>query len=108
MREKKSSLILVSFSRDLNDLAEVSQEFAKGLIVDTPPKTEEEKANQSAFENALDSLDDRLEKAEKMAFSGLSNLGTGLINVGSSLFASSSPNQPANKQETLLRLLLFS
>ena len=75
--------------------------IAKGLLEEDAPKTAEEKANQSAFENALDSLDDGLEKAEKMALTGLSNLGTGLLNVGTSLFAASSSKTSIANQQTL-------
>jgi hypothetical protein len=58
-------------------------------------KTAEQKANQSAFENALDSLDDGFEKAEQLAMAGLSNL----MNVGTSFFTIT--QQPISKQQTM-------
>ena len=60
-------------------------------------KTAEQKANQSAFENALDSLDDGFEKAEQFAMAGLSNL----MNVGTSFFTATNSQQPISKQQTM-------
>jgi hypothetical protein len=48
------------------------------------------------IESALDSLDNSLEKAEKIAIKGISDFGSGLASGFSKLFVQKADNSPAN------------
>lgn len=55
-------------------MAEAGQGYAKLFVDENPSTSTNSKGN--LFESALDALDDNLEKAEKIALSGFSNLGS--------------------------------
>ncbi|KAJ3302140.1 hypothetical protein HDV03_005376 [Kappamyces sp. JEL0829] len=109
-RNKKEESTFSSFSwtgfldsvkKSSESMAGVLAREAAGLVAidqETEKTEAETKPNGGAIgviENALDTLDDSLEQAEKIALQGISNLASGLTN----LFSAPTESKPASPQQ---------